>query len=138
MIENIDKNEERDTLFDNIKGVLIILVVLGHLLAGDGNNHMNAFVITHFFIYAVHMPIFVLISGYFSKKEYGWSKFIKECLIPYIVFDLLYTSFLRIGGSEKNSFNILITQNGYWYILCIGIMRMIYWGIRSKKHGIFG
>ena len=118
--------DKRDLLFDNLKGVLIILVVLGHLLAGDGNEHMNVFGITHYFIYAVHMPMFILISGYFSKSEYTWRKFLKTCIIPYIIFNLLYTLFTVVLGGADGSFNILIAQNGYWYILCIGIMRMLY------------
>ncbi len=120
------EENKRSILMDNVKGILIISVVLGHLLAYDNVNVGSVFSFIHYMIYAVHMPMFIMISGLFSKGEYNNRKFISGCLVPYVTFDLLLTAFDSIGGGGSIDFNIFISRNGYWYILCIGIMRLLY------------
>lgn len=59
---------ERDLYFDNLKGLLIILVVLCHFLGCcllRGDYLLRSFVL---FIYLFHMPLFIFVSGYFSKN----------------------------------------------------------------------
>lgn len=58
------KVKERSLLFDNIKTVLIILVVLGHALEEISLEHEYG--IIRACIYSFHMPAFIFISGYFS------------------------------------------------------------------------
>lgn len=58
------KVKERSLLFDNIKTVLIILVVLGHALEEISLEHEYG--IIRVCIYSFHMPAFIFISGYFS------------------------------------------------------------------------
>ena len=64
------KMKERDYLFDNYKAFLIVLVVVGHFIevASDDNVVMET---TKWIIFSFHMPAFVFISGYFSKKNTG-------------------------------------------------------------------
>lgn len=125
--ERIQDNRNRNVLIDNIKGILIILVVLGHLLAIGNSLPGTVFHFIHYLIYIVHMPMFILISGMFSKGKYDFHKFVKGCLIPYITFDVLYTALCAVGGGgDKLDWLILISRNGYWYILCIGIMRLLF------------
>ena len=48
----------------------------------------------YLFIYTFHVPAFVLISGYFAKKVYEqgyFTKLVKRLLVPYIIFQVLYT-----------------------------------------------
>ena len=60
--------KERDYYFDNLKAVLIFLVVLGHFLLPI---YDDAFlVVLKRLIYVFHMPLFVFVSGYFSKNIY--------------------------------------------------------------------
>ncbi len=59
----------RDSYFDNARFILIFLVVFGHLI--QSYVDANTFVATLYkFIYAFHMPAFILISGYFAKGIY--------------------------------------------------------------------
>lgn len=55
---------QRVHYIDTLKGVLIILVVLGHCGTALSTNMLSS-------IYAFHMPLFILISGYLSKKSSG-------------------------------------------------------------------
>lgn len=56
----------RDQRIDSLKGLLIILVVLGHVIIWlDNVNRINHAVMG--LIYVFHMPLFILLSGYFTK-----------------------------------------------------------------------
>jgi len=56
---------ERDHYFDNVKGALIMLVVIGHFLLPMERTRFVGSLIH--IIYLFHMPMFALISGYFAK-----------------------------------------------------------------------
>lgn len=57
--------KERDYYFDNLKAVLIFLVVLGHfLLPIHGDNPL---VVVKRLIYIFHMPLFVFVSVILQK-----------------------------------------------------------------------
>ena len=60
--------KERDYWLDNVKGILIILVVVAHCI---GAIFYNSLVIRqiYYFINLFHMPAFIMISGYFAKRK---------------------------------------------------------------------
>ena len=80
--------ENRDYLFDNAKGLMIFAVVLGHVLEYDLTGIARALYIV---IYSVHMPLFVLISGYFA--QFNAEKIVKKLIVPYLSIQLVYTFF---------------------------------------------
>lgn len=58
---------QREYLFDNYKVLLILLVVIGHFI--EPSNDQNPFLYElKWGIVAFHMPAFIFISGYFSKR----------------------------------------------------------------------
>lgn len=59
--------KERVHFFDNLKGILIFLVVFGHfaLPVHSASDTLNAL---YGFIYIFHMPLFVFVSGFFAKS----------------------------------------------------------------------
>ena len=71
--------KKRLYLYDNLKFLLIVLVVLGHLiddstvkLFGDGGGETGVpqakvFSGAFVFLYAFHMPLFLFISGLFNR-----------------------------------------------------------------------
>lgn len=78
-------NKKRDTFWDILKGIAIILVVFGHAIQyGSGERFFEEHLYfedkVFIFIYSFHMPLFMLISGYmfyFSINRYT----VKEILI---------------------------------------------------------
>lgn len=56
----MEKN--RNPYWDTLKGILIVLVVLGHTGTALGEKILSV-------IYSFHMPLFLFISGYFSKRD---------------------------------------------------------------------
>lgn len=118
---------QRDYAFDNLKAVLILLVVFGHLLVqGKQYDICN---IIYRCIYIFHMPLFVFISGYFSKKAAkSFSYSVKTALIPYIFFALIFKIVQCCISPE-----LLSTLPGFlkevpfvhWYLLCLFYWRFL-------------
>lgn len=57
----------RDTLFDSLKFVLISCVVLGHVLNLMHDSQINLAIWN--WLYSFEMPLFVFVSGYFTRKK---------------------------------------------------------------------
>lgn len=80
------ENVGRDEFWDVTKALLIFTVVLGHTLEINLDNRINLALYNT--IYTFHMPLFVFLSGYFSKKYNDissfWSssgKILETCLV---------------------------------------------------------
>lgn len=56
----------RDAFFDNAKYLAIVLVAVGHAWEPlrEGSRTVTAL---YTLVYAVHMPAFIVVSGYFSR-----------------------------------------------------------------------
>lgn len=63
--------EQRAIQFDVLKGIAILLVVLGHIYRTSLHCRYSAI---EDIIYIVHMPLFVLVSGYFTQRMPSWTK----------------------------------------------------------------
>lgn len=94
-------SRNRNFALDNIKFLLIILVVFGHLIEPLINQNV-IFKTVYLSIYSFHMPLFILISGMLTKLVYTKEqlhKTIIDILIPFLSFTILYEIFnLMIYG----------------------------------------
>ena len=112
---------ERDHKFDNIKALLIFLVVLGHSLeylygVKDTYGALRAV------IYSFHMPAFVFISGYFASRS---KSSVSEVVVKYLVTYLIFNTLFAISPWHVDSpFNFLFPQLIYWYLLCLCFWRV--------------
>ena len=111
-------------LIDNIKVLLIFLVVFNHIIAF---NLVKADTVVRYVWYAItifHMPAFVFISGYLSKKPQNVLKNFKNLLIPYVLgYTLTWYSQIWLGRSVD--YEILRpTGSVMWYILALFIYRL--------------
>ncbi len=88
----MEKVGKRLDYIDALKGFGIILVVLGHMHFG--------YEVPYQYIYAFHMPLFFLVSGYLYKRPVrmadGIKKKVKGLLVPYFIFGLGYFCFWLI------------------------------------------
>lgn len=119
--------KERDYLFDNIKGLLIFLVVLGHLLGYFLFKVTHSIDIMYIGIYLFHMPVFVFVSGYFSKRN-NKNRIIELALVyiiwQTIVFPLIVSIFTGTSF-EKNQQSVFSPEWTYWYLLSLIIWKVI-------------
>ena len=119
--------KNRDFQFDTIKGILIVLVVLGHSFS-YATFKSNEFVFNLYTgIYLFHMPLFIFISGYFSKRHN--EKRIMELFLLYVLWQLVINplfSIVILEESVGSAFNSLFyPHKSYWYLLSFIIWRII-------------
>lgn len=69
--------KKRSTYIDCVKGILILLVVIGHILSGGVREN-----IFRYLIYSIHMPLFFGISGFMVNR----SKMIASDAKTYITY----------------------------------------------------
>lgn len=116
------EQKERDYLFDNMKAILIIFVVMGHLVVNVCKQDA-IFNAIYSFIYIFHMPVFVFITGYFSKNVQKCRDVaVERYLVPYFVFCILLQvedRILNIGVGRNLGFNLLYPQWGMWYLIAL-------------------
>lgn len=105
---------ERDTYFDNMKFVLIMLVVIGHII-GPVNPVVPAYKALFVFIYLFHMPLFAFISGYFTSEKIDGRRIIK-LLGLYILGTCFYVTAFDLGSIL---YYLIIPQNALWYLLSL-------------------
>ncbi len=121
---------QRSYFIDNLKGLLIIFVVIGHFFDVWASSYINIrFIYT--FIYLFHMPCFVFISGYLSidpdKSRY---RAFESLLVPYIVMSIFWNiysglfSIVMHGYADSIfKFSILNPAYGLWYLQALFIWR---------------
>lgn len=129
---------------DLIKGILIFLVFLGHLIPGTLKTTFPRYI-----IYSFHMPLFIGISGFlfnpvnFNKKiveQVG--KYWKRIIFPWsiaVVFYYVQSHFNNM--SIKGCINAFIKPFYHlWYILaylCYLFVMNILWGGKKEKKWIW-
>ena len=109
----------RIALWDNLKFILITLVVGGHF-ADQLTDYSSIYSSIYLFIYAFHMPLFIFISGYFHSDRNTTKK-----VLFYTSLGFLYkiVSFLidRLNGDSQYIFNLLADSGLAWFMFVLAI-----------------
>ena len=113
----------RDEQIDSVKYCLIVLVIAGHVIE---YSETTACIIVWKWIYIFHMPLFIFISGYFSRKKDKelWPS-IWKLLEPLIVFQSVAVITKLINGGETSFRDILTPWYVLWYLLSLIYWRLI-------------
>lgn len=134
--------KERLHYIDVAKGILILLVVYGHLdgvavslgyqnsAIEDVHRLVNSFV-------SFYMPCFFVITGYCSNFEKPFSSIlvssIKSILIPAFFFSFLFSGVWRLDINILLSFlrKLLLFGGNYWFLTSLFLARIVYWLINK-------
>ena len=116
--------KSRDYLFDNYKALLIFLVVAGHFV-GPSTKVNDFLLVLKWFIVSFHMPAFVFVSGYFSKKDLPLSTIVQKLLVPYLVYEVFYFLLYTVILQQKTSVLFLMPKFTLWYLLSLFFWRII-------------
>jgi fucose 4-O-acetylase-like acetyltransferase len=123
----------RDLSFDFLKGSLILLVIIGHVLPGSADSGIRGA------IYFFHMPLFLGVTGYFVRrkfldgglvnilKKYQW-RMIMPYLLAFSAYSLyaLFTAWQGEGVSIKTVLGLILYPYYHlWYIPAV-IIFVIY------------
>ncbi len=113
----------RDYLFDNYKVFLIFLVVVGHFIGPSANDNEFLYLLK-WVIVSFHMPAFIFISGYFSKKNIPFTVSFTKLAVPYLAFELIYyVLYTAIGKSTELA--LLEPKFTLWYLLALFLWRIV-------------
>lgn len=118
----------RNLSIDNIKAVLIFLVVFGHLIEiYVGEDHVLRSI--WIFVYSFHMPMFALMSGMFSKAQWddkNATQLISTVLVPLIGFEIIYeaTEFILKGNASVYA-GLVAPYWMLWYLLSLLCWRLL-------------
>ncbi|MGN0523203.1 MAG: acyltransferase family protein [Eubacterium sp.] len=119
--DNLANTKARSPYWDNIKGVLIILVVFAHCLYSLQGSTVNNLIVDA--IYYFHMPAFVFVSGFFSKSERCRSRnAVLQLLIAYFLFMLPFLLYNTYLGKQPRIINAYYSA---WYLMALVIWRLI-------------
>ena len=116
----------RDPFLDNAKFLLIVLVVVGHnwYPAIDDARLVKA---AYLVVYTFHVPAFVLLSGYASRRFEGrpkqWRKLLVGVLVPYLVFQTAYAA--EAAALSGKAFALHLSGPIYvcWFLLSLFVWR---------------
>lgn len=112
--------KERLIWADALKGILILLVVVGHVIqmsdkSYDSNHLWNM-------IYSFHMPAFMAVSGWLTFRQKAndticlgkfMSKRFRQLLIPYFVWSFLWW----LTDNTKQIYDIVLVPDRYFWFL---------------------
>ncbi len=131
--------QERIEYLDFLKGIMIILVVMFHVVILD-----VTFPNLRAAVYTFHIPVFFIISGYLSninKKPKLFFMSLLKIVVPYLIFELIYLLMLGILGKLLNStlslevfslkyvsIHLLFYPIGvFWYLHALILCNLIYY-----------
>ena len=117
-------NKTRDYLFDNYKVLLIFFVVVGHF-TGPSVSDNPFLLILKWFIVSFHMPAFIFISGYFSKRTLPFSTTFQRLAIPYIAYEIIYYLWYILIVHKETNLALLKPKFTLWYLLALFFWRVI-------------
>lgn len=121
------KIENRIHYVDRLKGIAMLLVVMGHVAGfrmGLSNNMLTNFIQT------CQMPLFMFISGFLFTPYTSNKRLITKILgfvLPLFVFGLSYTFFLKQVDNcsdlliHAKGFLLAPAKNGYWYLMSLSV-----------------
>ncbi|MFJ9244521.1 acyltransferase family protein [Streptomyces sp. NPDC101776] len=120
--------KQRDPFFDNAKYLAIVLVAIGHSWEPlrSGSRSVTAL---YTLVYAVHMPAFIVISGYFSRSFRATPSQIRRLLggvvVPYVVFETAYTLYTRWTDHQPDrAISLLDPLYLTWFLAALFVWRL--------------
>ena len=124
----------RSLLMDNLKGVLILLVVFAHFLIDyvDAGTTSLPVAAVYFFIYSFHMPLFVFISGFYSKNiDKVRATAFERLLIPYLLFNTCMVVYCLLV--QHIWFGLFTPAYVNWYLLALFVWRVLLRDLAAVK-----
>ena len=127
-------NDDREPLYDFMKGILIIMVLLNHVINQYGFNVLNEnndYIRP--LIFMVNMPSFFIIAGYFcptSLSKYGVKQYciekVKRLLWPLVVWGFLrWCSTSLLGGAQLSIRSLVNNIFCIWFLPIMFIVSIL-------------
>src|SRR3569833_4744066 len=120
------RRPQRDPFFDNAKFFAILLVVAGHAI--EPLRDLRFAHAAYLFVYTFHMPVFIVITGYFSRR-FTFSggkarKLLTNLAVPYVVFETAYSTYHWAVGHSKFEISLLDPYYLVWFLMALFAWRL--------------
>ena len=126
VVEQRPARRRRDPFFDNAKFMAIVLVVAGHSIVELRDVRVAHAL--YLFVYTFHMPVFIVITGYFSRNfTFGGGKarkLITNLGVPYVVFETAYSTYHWAVGDAKFAISLLDPYYLTWFLMALFLWRL--------------
>ena len=130
-------SRKRNALYDNVKYLLILLVIIGHMIepyaepSVEGHDDIRYLFLM---IYMFHMPLFYFISGLFQKKfskERGipWNKVLNLLIIFYLYKCLNYVRNIII--EKPSAFHFFWEDGIPWFVFVMAAFLILMYLFRK-------
>lgn len=123
--------KKRNITIDLIRGLAMLMVVLGHTMTGSAAHSENSFLYN--VVWSLQMPLFMLISGYvmrYSRGAASLPRWIGSKTVAYLVPWACWTFLVRgmiFGQSNYLDVKWLIwhMDSGYWFLFSLWTITVI-------------
>ncbi|MEV5752270.1 acyltransferase family protein [Actinoallomurus sp. NPDC052308] len=121
---------DRDPYFDNAKFLAVVLVVIGHAWeplrgANIGGRLLEA---AQTFIYAFHLPAFIVMCGYFSRgfptTRGRTRKLVAAIVVPYVLFSVAYPLWAGLLSGDHVGWDPLEPYYLTWFLPALLLWRL--------------
>jgi fucose 4-O-acetylase-like acetyltransferase len=122
--------DARDPYFDNAKFLAVVLVVIGHAweplrAANVGGRVLDA---AQTFVYAFHLPVFIVMCGYFSRGFTAGRdrtrKLVAAIVVPYVIFSLAYPLWAGLLSGRHVGWDPLEPYYLTWFLPALLLWRL--------------
>ena len=134
--------EERVTYIDFAKGMVVLLMIMGHCLQPIDIYPSN---IIRGLIYSFHMPFFFIIAGMLKTENHNTRMYIrkktKRMILPFIIFNILYIianclerANLGTDDIKKNLTNFIVYGGNSvsWFLMTLFVVEILYQEMKIK------
>lgn len=121
---------------DSLKGLLIVLVVLGHAIQGVMGEKCETVHLWNM-IYSFHMPAFMAVSGFLSFRTKGclrgrlstvYRRF-RQLVIPFIVWTIILLCVNNHLTVSQIGRTLLYPDKGLWFLWVLFLINVVFlWG----------
>ena len=130
-----EATKSRNQAVDILRGIAMLMVVLGHTMTGCTVNSQESFLFN--VIWTLQMPLFILISGYVTRyshpilsfKSYGrfiWKRTLAY-LLPWVVWTFVIRGVIfQQSGYLDTKYVFYNMDAGYWFLFTIWTISMIF------------
>ena len=123
--------KQRLLSLDALKGVAILMVLLGHIGTFSDPDTASPQTLLHTFIYVVHMPLFIMVAGYFAQRKVdSWSSLktffsdkVIRLIFPAVLWYTLYSLWTKGGVNYAG-----LLGNHYWFTFTLFNLLILFMG----------
>lgn len=116
----------RFAYLDNARYWAMLLVVVGHALTRFTDNQTA--LALYVWIYAFHMPLFILLSGYLARRYDGsdrqMRRMISTLVVPYLLVETSLQVLMRHWTGEPDPLMLLSPQWLAWFLAALFVWRL--------------